>query len=92
MSERDKGERRKRTDTDSSREARRGSSSSVRWEAITEKTTDTGERVEKMEARGQVEIDEVSSETMTRGSTETDIMRQATEMNLVTRKKMINKS
>ena len=58
-------------------------------EVITEKTTDTEERAEKMEARGQGEIDEVSSETMTRDSTETDIMRQATEMNLVTREKMI---
>ena len=58
-------------------------------EVITEKTTDTEERVEKMEARGRVVIDEVSSETMKRGSTETDIMRQATEMNLVTREKMI---
>ena len=58
-------------------------------EVITEKTSDTEERVEKMEARGRVVIDEVSSETMKRGSTETDIMRPATETNLVTREKMI---
>ena len=57
-------------------------------EVITEKTTDTGERVEKMEVRGQVEIGEVSQGTMTRGLIETtDIMRQVTGMNLDTRGK-----
>ena len=50
MSERDKGERRRRTDTDNSHEARRGSSSSVRAEDITEKTT---ERLERREPPAQ---------------------------------------